>query len=69
MEYKHLRGFFERHTKIALAFSGGVDSAYLLKEAVNCGAEVKAYFVKSQFQPDFELEDAVRLAEELGAEM
>ena len=46
-----------------------MDSAYLLKEAVNCGAEVKAYFVKSQFQPDFELEDAVRLAEELGAEM
>ena len=69
MEYKNLRGFFEIHTKIALAFSGGVDSAYLLKEAVNCGAEVKAYFVKSQFQPDFELEDAVRLAEELGAEM
>lgn len=69
MKYKDLREFFEIHAKVALAFSGGVDSAYLLKEAVNCGAEVKAYFVKSQFQPDFELEDAARLAEELGTDM
>lgn len=64
-----LRDFFERHPKCALAFSGGTDSALLLCEARRLGADVKAYFVKGPFQPQFELEDARRLAKELGAEM
>lgn len=64
-----LREFFERHPKCALAFSGGTDSALLLCEARRLGADVKAYFVKGPFQPQFELEDARRLAKELGAEM
>ena len=64
-----LREFFERHPKCALAFSGGTDSALLLCEARRLGADVKAYFVKGPFQPQFELEDARRLAIELGAEM
>lgn len=64
-----LRDFFERHPKCALAFSGGTDSALLLCEARRLGADVKAYFVKGPFQPQFELEDARRLARELGAEM
>ena len=64
-----LREFFERHPKCALAFSGGTDSALLLCEARRLGADVKAYFVKGPFQPQFELEDARRLARELGAEM
>lgn len=64
-----LREFFERHHKCALAFSGGTDSALLLCEARRLGADVKAYFVKGPFQPQFELEDARRLAKELGAEM
>ena len=64
-----LREFFERHPKCALAFSGGTDSALLLCEARRLGAGVKAYFVKGPFQPQFELEDARRLARELGAEM
>lgn len=64
-----LRKFFERHPKCALAFSGGTDSALLLCEARRLGADVKAYFVKGPFQPQFELEDARRLAKELGAEM
>lgn len=63
-----LREFFERHPKCALAFSGGTDSALLLCEARRLGADVKAYFVKGPFQPQFELEDARRLAKELGAE-
>lgn len=62
-----LREFFAAHPKAALAFSGGVDSAYLLYAALRCGAEVKPYFVKTAFQPEFELRDAARLAEELGA--
>lgn len=30
------------------------------------GVEVKAYYVKSAFQPQFELNDALRFSEELG---
>lgn len=61
--------FFEQHPKVALGFSGGVDSAYLLYAAIRCGADVRAYFVKSQFQPAFELEDARRLARQLNADL
>ena len=61
--------FFSEHTRATLAFSGGVDSAYLLYKAVSCGCDVHAYYVKSAFQPQFELEDAKRLAKELGANM
>jgi uncharacterized protein len=62
-----LSTFFENHCEVALAFSGGVDSSYLLYKAIKCGAKVRAYFVKSAFQPQFELDDAKRLAKELNA--
>lgn len=62
-----LKEFFEEHPKVALAFSGGVDSTFLLYEAVRWGADIRAYFVKSQFQPDFELEDAKKAVEDIGA--
>lgn len=64
-----LKDFFEAHPRVALAFSGGVDSAYLLYAAMKAGAVVKAYYVKTAFQPEFELADAKRLAQELGARM
>lgn len=64
-----LKQFFSENRSVALAFSGGVDSAYLLYAAVKAGVRLQAYFVKSAFQPAFELEDARRLAEELGADM
>ena len=64
-----LKDFFEKHNKVALAFSGGVDSVYLLYAAVKYGVEVTAYYVKTQFQPLFELNDAKRAAEEIGAEL
>ena len=64
-----LKDFFREHPRAALAFSGGVDSAYLLYAAVSAGVDVTAYYVKTVFQPDFELEDARRLSEELGARM
>ena len=65
----NLNEFFQAHPKAALAFSGGVDSAYLLCAAVRQGADVRPYFVKSAFQPDFELEDARRLTGQLGVEL
>ncbi|MDE7247972.1 MAG: ATP-dependent sacrificial sulfur transferase LarE [Lachnospiraceae bacterium] len=64
-----LSEFFANNHKAALAFSGGVDSAYLLYAAKAAGADVRAYYVKSVFQPQFELEDAKRLAGQLGADM
>ncbi len=64
-----LKDFFAQHHKIALAFSGGVDSAFLLAAAKNAGVQVKAYFVKTEFQPAFELADARRLAAEWNAEL
>lgn len=64
-----LKEFFKLHPKAALAFSGGVDSAYLLYAAKQCGAEVRAYYVKSVFQPQFELEDARRLAKDVHADL
>jgi len=64
-----LKEFFRDNPRAAIAFSGGVDSAYLLCAALQCGADVKAYYARSAFQPEFEFEDAKRLAEELGADM
>ena len=61
-----LKEFFTEHNKIALAFSCGADSSYLLYAAVASGADVQPYYVKSQFQPEFEHEDARKLAAELG---
>lgn len=64
-----LNTFFQENRRVALAFSGGVDSAYLLYAAIQSGADVKAYYAKTAFQPDFEYQDALRLAGELGANM
>lgn len=64
-----LRAFFEAHPKLALAYSGGVDSVYLLYAARQAGCDVKPYFVHSQFQPDFEFADAEALAEQIGVEL
>ena len=59
-----LNEFFSLVPKAAVAFSGGTDSAFLLWAARECGCDVRAYYVKTAFQPQFELEDARRLASE-----
>ena len=64
-----LKAFFEENPTVAVAFSGGVDSAYLLYLAKRYARKVKAYYVKTAFQPQFELEDARKLAKMLDAEM
>lgn len=48
---------------IAVALSGGVDSSYLAYTAKQSGIPCKAYTVKSQFVPQFELNDAKKIAE------
>lgn len=60
-----LKDFFVKYPKVAVAFSGGVDSSYLLYVAKKYCTDVRAYFLKSAFQPQFELNDAIRLAKEL----
>ena len=64
-----LAGFFKENPVAALGFSGGVDSSYLLYSALHYGAKIKAYYVRTAFQPQFEWDDAVRLAKQLGADM
>lgn len=65
----NIQDYFKVNNKAAIAFSGGVDSAYLLYEASMAGADVTAYYVKSQFQPAFELKDAMETAQKTGAKL
>ena len=64
-----LEQFFQENPRCALGFSGGVDSAYLLYAGVKAGADIRPYFIKTAFQPAFELADARKLAEGLGVEV
>lgn len=50
-----------------MAFSGGTDSSYLLYAAKQNNCDVHAFFVNTAFQPQFEMDDALRLAKELDA--
>ena len=64
-----LKQFFQENPRCALGFSGGVDSAYLLYAGVKARADIRPYFIKTAFQPAFELADAKKLAEGLGVEV
>ena len=61
-----LLAFFKENPKAALGFSGGVDSSYLLYAGVQAGADIHPYYIKTVFQPQFELDDAERLCAQLG---
>jgi uncharacterized protein len=64
-----LKEFFTQNPSVALAFSGGVDSAYLLYAGMKWAKRFRAYYIKGPFQPEFEFDDANRLAQQLGCEM
>ena len=64
-----LSEYFALHPKAALGFSGGVDSSYLFYAARQAGADIRPYFIKTAFQPQFELKDAKRLCASVGAEL
>lgn len=53
-----LEHFFSKHPTVAIAFSGGCDSAYLLYQASRYAKNIHAYYMNTAFQPAFELEDA-----------
>ena len=54
--------FFRENKKAAIAFSGGVDSTYLLYLAVKNACDIHAYFIESAFQPAFEKAAAIEFA-------
>lgn len=64
-----LQQFFSEYQEVAIGFSGGVDSSYLLYAAVHFAKRVQAYYVKTAFQPQFEQDDACRIARQIGADM
>ena len=53
--------FFSSHPRIALGYSGGTDSAFLLHEAVEHGADVLPVMVRTAFCTPDEVENASRL--------
>ena len=54
-----LQEFFTENPRIAIAFSGGTDSAYLAYMAKKYAKEMTAIYVSTAFQPTFEKEDAL----------
>lgn len=64
-----LKTFAHRYPKAVLGFSGGVDSSYLLYAGLREGADWKPVYIRSAFQPAFELDDAKRMCKELGTEL
>lgn len=64
-----LQAELQRLGHFALAYSGGVDSVYLLALAVRSGADVLPIQVISDFQPQFEIAEARVLARQIGAKL
>ncbi len=50
-----LKTFFTENPSVALAFSGGTDSSYLLYAGLAYGANIRAYYVKTAFQPQLNM--------------
>lgn len=50
--------FFSIYPRVVIAYSGGIDSTYLLYVAKQHAQSVRALYVKTAFQPEFELKDA-----------
>lgn len=66
---RKLKAFFNAHGRVAIAFSGGADSAYLLATAKKFGVDFRAYFVVNGFQPYFEVADARQFCKNLNIEL
>lgn len=66
-KYKRLRSIIEGMNRVVIGFSGGVDSTFLLKTAHDVlGDKVLAVIASSETYPQREIEEALKLARELG---
>lgn len=65
----NIHQFFSIHSNVVVAVSGGVDSALLLYFAKKYANDVTACFVKSAFQPEFELNDAREICDAVGVQL
>ncbi len=54
----NLKEFFGKYPQVIVAYSGGIDSTYLLYAARQYAQNVQAIMVKTAFQPEFEVRDA-----------
>ena len=65
MEERKLIDWFCQQGRVAIAFSGGVDSTFLLASAKQAlGRNVKAYTCRSAFVPEWELNEAKEFCKE-----
>lgn len=58
-----LSEFFAQNRKVAIAFSGGTDSAFLAYEAKKSGCEIIAFFAQTEFTPKWEVKSAKRFCQ------
>ncbi|BCZ44785.1 adenine nucleotide alpha hydrolase [Clostridium gelidum] len=66
-KYKELITYLKSLGKVVLAFSGGVDSTFLLKAAKEAlGDDLKAVTIMSPYIPKWEIAEAKELVKELG---
>jgi len=65
-KYERLKNLLSEMEKVLVAFSGGVDSSFLLKVALDVlGENVLAVIASSETYPEKERDEAVKLANEL----
>ncbi len=64
-----LRAFFDDNPRLAVGFSGGVDSTYLLCEALRQGTDVSPYYVDTVFCRRSDLDFATSVCESLGTRL
>ncbi len=68
-KYSELKKYLQGLGKVVLAFSGGVDSTFLLKAAKEAlGDKVKAVTILSPYIPKWEIAEAEELVKELGVQ-
>lgn len=66
-KYLNLINYLQKLGKVVLAFSGGVDSTFLLKVGKEVlGNNIKAVTIQSPYIPNWEIEEAKQLVGKLG---